>query len=191
MISLSNCDYADLGEKLPILFRLPQKVIGIKDWKITRINLESKEVTVISDVSVQEVCRLELKSTVDGFHTKGSSTIKLKDSTSYAVGQFIRIGNYVNRIIAKDSTEHIITIASRLEVDLSDSADVAIVLDPEILGVYVADVPMTEVGLYSVSIVDSLNTILPVMNMVEVSARNGDDVTFDGKIIPISGNAIS
>ena len=50
---------------------------------------------------------------------------------------------------------------------------------------------MTEVGLYSVSIVDSLNTILPVMNMVEVSARNGDDVTFDGKIIPISGNAIS
>lgn len=191
MYLLSNVDLCELGSKLPMVVRFAESAIGLNSWKANALNIDTGDITVISNTVVYEVCGFTPITTVKGSHIPGTTKLLVEDSSEIAVNMPLRLGNTLFKAIAVEPATHIVTLDRRLEVDIDDGVTVNRVDNPEYLGVYKAEVPMLEVGRFIITLTDGYGLVNPVENVVEVVISLDNSASSNGKLTAISGNSLT
>lgn len=191
MYILSNVDLVEVNSKLPMIVRFAEQAVGLNTWRATTLNIDTGEITVVSNTVVYEVCGFTPVTTVKGSHIPGTTKLVVEDSSSFAVNMPIRLGNLLFKIIAVEPATHILTLDRRLEVDVDDGVTVHRIDNPEYLGVYKAEVPMLEVGRFVVTLTDGHGLVNPVENVVEVVISLDNTSSSNGKLTAIGGNTLT
>lgn len=191
MYILSQVDLCEVDTKLPIIARFPENTLGLSNWKASSLNIDTGEISVISNTVVYEVCSFTNITTVKGFHPAGTTKLLVEDSSLISTNMLIRLGNLMFRVIAVEPSTHLLTLDRRTTQDLDDLVSVMRIEDPEYLGVYKAEVPMLEVGRFIVTLTDGNRVVNPVENSVEVVLTLDANAASNGRLTAIGGNTLT
>jgi len=197
MYLLNTADYVEMDTKYPVVFRLSEDALGLKNWGATLYDIDSGTTTVVQDVESVEVAPYVAVAKLDGYHPAGTSKFKLDDVGQIATGNTIRIANSIFNILSVESEDNLITVDRRLSADLNPTDDDPVTIlhatIPSLIGVYKISALATEIGRFILTINNSDNSGLvnPIDNVIEVVPTLDSTVGQNGRLNPISNGSIT
>ncbi|EJF05972.1 hypothetical protein ThvES_00019610 [Thiovulum sp. ES] len=194
---LGASTYVEMSNTLPFIFRLSDEALGLENWSASSLNIDTEEIKKVS-VTVKEVSTFPVKADIDGFHPAGTTKLTVVDSSAVTPDTLYRINNSVFKVVAVESSNHILTLDRRIPADIDSSSDAIVSLklveNPSLLGVYKAEFVLNELGRFVLS-VDNIHKgqrlINPVDTVVEVVTTLDSSTGFNGRINTVSNKGIS
>jgi hypothetical protein len=160
-------------------FKLPEELVGLDNWSVFLENKDTVEILPIpdSDISIKEYGEFIEKSVTDGIQLASQSTIKVLDSGGFAVGDTIRLGNFVAVIENIDNITHILTLSRSLPTEFPDVTSVRKVLFPHLLGRFWFKITPTKLGNFRITLVDNNGIVESVFDDIRVVNSLSTEVT--------------
>lgn len=168
MYVASSTKYVEINTECPSIVRLPKEAIGLNDWAMSLLNVDSGEIVPVSQFVANEVGTFIPRAILSGEHPAGTAKLVVLDSSSIAVGMFVRLDNMVFQVLEVEQATHILTIDKVLPRTFADQTQVKEVVSPDYLGVYRFEFIPVVLGNFVFSIYDESGVVNPIEDDITV-----------------------